>query len=225
MRAAVFPGLCDSGFHSIAQNVALEFGEHRQHAGEGPPARRRQVERLAQRDEADLQRCQFLQGGDEVDERRPQRSSRQTTMTSISRRRAARSNSSRRGRSSRRSRLPRPSKRSASPCVRLGAHGFELHGQRLLIVGRHPGVEGDPFGSTLAKNPSEIAFGSPGFPGFPRAVALWPKTIVYGRVRKAKTPWLLATSFPPNRAQRCLIRRPRRRRSCGITPFRRTILR
>ena len=69
VRAAFFAGLGDSGFHSIAENVALELGEHRQHAGEGSSARRRQVERLAQRDEADLQLCQFLQGGDEVDER------------------------------------------------------------------------------------------------------------------------------------------------------------
>lgn len=55
VRAALFAGLSDTGFHSIAQNVAFELGEHRQHAGERPTARRRQVERLAQRDESDFQ--------------------------------------------------------------------------------------------------------------------------------------------------------------------------
>jgi hypothetical protein len=40
--------LSDTGFHPIAQNVALELGKHRQHAGERPPARHRQIEGLAQ---------------------------------------------------------------------------------------------------------------------------------------------------------------------------------
>jgi hypothetical protein len=40
VRSALFAGLSDTGFHPIAQNVALELGKHRQHAGERPPARR-----------------------------------------------------------------------------------------------------------------------------------------------------------------------------------------
>jgi len=43
MRAALFAGLSNTGFHSIAQNVAFELGENRQHAGERSAARRRQV--------------------------------------------------------------------------------------------------------------------------------------------------------------------------------------
>jgi len=41
-------GLSNTRFHAITQNVALELGEHRQHAGERPPARRRQIDGLAQ---------------------------------------------------------------------------------------------------------------------------------------------------------------------------------
>ena len=46
--AAFFSGLGDPGLHAIAQDVPLEFGEHRQHAGQRPATRRRQVQRLAQ---------------------------------------------------------------------------------------------------------------------------------------------------------------------------------
>ena len=38
----------------------------------------------------------------------------------------------------------------------IGAHGFELHGQRLLIVGRHPCVDGARSFSGLAKTPSKV---------------------------------------------------------------------
>ena len=48
VRTAFFAGLSYARLHPIAQNVALELGEHRQHAGERPPARRRQIEGLAQ---------------------------------------------------------------------------------------------------------------------------------------------------------------------------------
>jgi hypothetical protein len=64
-----------------------------QHTGERSPARRRQVERLAQGDKSHLQRSQFLQGGMRSTSDRPQQSSRHTTMTSISLQRASRSNS------------------------------------------------------------------------------------------------------------------------------------
>src|SRR5271166_562053 len=48
VRTAFFAGLSYARLHPIAQNAALELGEHRQHAGERPPARRRQIEGLAQ---------------------------------------------------------------------------------------------------------------------------------------------------------------------------------
>ena len=69
----------------------------------------------------------------------------------------------------------------------IGAHGFELHGQRLLIVGRHSGVEGDLLRFDPGQKPLRIeAAKAPCLLGSPRVVATWPKTIVYGRIRKAK---------------------------------------
>ena len=104
MRSAIFAGLSYPGFHAIAEDVPLEFGEDREHAGQGPTARRGQVERLAERDEADLECGQLLERRDQIDEGCPQRSNRQTRIRSSSRRRAARIRSSRLGRS----RTPEP---------------------------------------------------------------------------------------------------------------------
>jgi len=64
MLAALFAGLSNSCFHPITQYVALELSEHREHNGERPPARRRQIKRLAQRDKTDFQSGEFLRGGD-----------------------------------------------------------------------------------------------------------------------------------------------------------------
>ena len=71
VRAALLAGLGDPGLHAIAKDVPLEFGEDREHAGQGPAARRRQVERLAERDEADLECGQFLEGRDQIDQGTP----------------------------------------------------------------------------------------------------------------------------------------------------------
>ena len=43
----------------VAQNVALKFGNDRQHACEGAVTWRREVEGFAQRDEPDFQRGQL----------------------------------------------------------------------------------------------------------------------------------------------------------------------
>ena len=71
MRSAIFAGLSYPGFHAIAEDVPLEFGEDREHAGQGPTARRGQVERLAERDEADLECGQLLERRDQIDEGAP----------------------------------------------------------------------------------------------------------------------------------------------------------
>ena len=55
MRSAFLARLIDAGFDPVAQNVALELGEDRKHPWQGPAAGRGQVERFAQRDEADVQ--------------------------------------------------------------------------------------------------------------------------------------------------------------------------
>ena len=68
MRATLFACLCDSGLHAIAEDVPLEFGEDREHAGQGSAARRGQVERLAERDEADPECAQLLKRRDEIDQ-------------------------------------------------------------------------------------------------------------------------------------------------------------
>ncbi len=197
----------------VAQNVALELGEHRQHAGERPPARRRQIERLAQRDKPHLQRCQFLQGGDEIDERPspaiepphdddidfPPASGAYQFLTARTRLCAGADFLDRRRD------LP-------ALAFGVGAHRFELHRQRLLIVGRHPGVDGDPVGFDPGQKPLQIRPAeAPCLPGFSRVLAVWP------RIRKAKKPCPLAISSRRNRARRCSIRRRTRRRLCGIT--------
>ena len=46
MGSTFLAGLGDSGFHAIAQDVALELGEHRQHAGKCTAAWRGHIERL-----------------------------------------------------------------------------------------------------------------------------------------------------------------------------------
>ena len=63
------------------------------------------------------------------------------------------------------------------------AHGRELQGQRLLVVGGDAGIEADArAGLPLAKNPPSASLGKPLFlRGFGHAVTLWLKTIVSGR--------------------------------------------
>ena len=69
MRPVLPARLSDARFNPVAQDVAFEFGEDRKHSRQGSPAGRGQVERFAQRDEADLQRRKLLQGRNEVYER------------------------------------------------------------------------------------------------------------------------------------------------------------
>ena len=71
VRAALLAGLSDPGLHAIAEDVPLELGEDRKHAGQGPAARRGQVERLAERDEADLECGQLLERRDQIDQGTP----------------------------------------------------------------------------------------------------------------------------------------------------------
>ena len=71
VRAAFLACLGDPGPHAIAEDVPLELGEDREHAGQGPAARRGQVECLAERDEADLECGQFLERRDQIDQRTP----------------------------------------------------------------------------------------------------------------------------------------------------------
>src|SRR5450631_2370704 len=71
MRSPVLPCLCDPSLDAISQNVAFELREDGKHAGQGAPTGRGQVERLRERDEADPQLIEFLQGADEVEQRPP----------------------------------------------------------------------------------------------------------------------------------------------------------
>ena len=67
--AAFFAGSGDPGLHAIAEDVPLEFSEDREHAGQCSATRCREVERLAERDEADLKCGQFLKRRDQIDQR------------------------------------------------------------------------------------------------------------------------------------------------------------
>jgi hypothetical protein len=52
---AILARLSDPGFHPVAQDIAFELGKNREHASQSPAAWRSQVERFAQRHEANIQ--------------------------------------------------------------------------------------------------------------------------------------------------------------------------
>jgi hypothetical protein len=58
-RAPVWPAflarLSDPGFNPVAENISFEFSKDREHACQRSAAGRGQVERFAQRDEADAE--------------------------------------------------------------------------------------------------------------------------------------------------------------------------
>jgi hypothetical protein len=53
MRPPLLACLCDPGPDTVPQNVAFELREHGEHAGQGAPTGRGQVQRFRERDEAD----------------------------------------------------------------------------------------------------------------------------------------------------------------------------
>ena len=55
MGPPLFARLSNASFDPIAQDVAFELGEDREHPGQGSAAGRRQVERFAERDETHIQ--------------------------------------------------------------------------------------------------------------------------------------------------------------------------
>jgi hypothetical protein len=70
VRVAAFPTrLSNPRFNPVALDVTFELGEDCEHAGQSPAAGCGQVESFAQRDEADAQWSKLLQRGDEVEER------------------------------------------------------------------------------------------------------------------------------------------------------------
>lgn len=91
-------GMGDAGLDALAKDLAFEFGEHRQHPGEGTTARCRHVEGFGEGDEADSEFDQLFERDHEIGERTAPPVQLQTTMASTSRRRTAASNSSRFGR-------------------------------------------------------------------------------------------------------------------------------
>lgn len=66
MRSAFLARLGDAGLDAIAQDIALEFREHGEHAGQGSAAGGGHVERLGQRYEADTEMFQFPQSSEQV---------------------------------------------------------------------------------------------------------------------------------------------------------------
>ena len=85
------------------------------------------------------------------------------------------------------------------------AHGRELQGERLLVVGGDAGIEADAHaGTPLAKNPPAAALGKPrGLRGFGHRLAVWLKTIVYSHTVQPPIPQEhpcpdKKSSHPPN---------------------------
>lgn len=69
MRFPVLSHLIDSRLHPVPQNITFEFRKHGQHACESTAARGGEIERFAQRNEAHVERRQFLQRVNKVYER------------------------------------------------------------------------------------------------------------------------------------------------------------
>jgi len=67
MRSAFLTRLGDPGLHTIPQDIALEFREHGEHAGEGSAARGGHVERLRQRYKADSNGMELLECRNQVE--------------------------------------------------------------------------------------------------------------------------------------------------------------
>jgi hypothetical protein len=67
VRSAFLASLGNAGFHPVPQDIALEFREHGEHAGEGSPPRGGHVERLRQRHEADSDGMELLECRDQVE--------------------------------------------------------------------------------------------------------------------------------------------------------------
>jgi hypothetical protein len=181
VRAAFLAGLGNPGLHAVAQDVPLELGEDGKHAGQRPSARGGQVERLAERDEADLEYGQFLKRHDQID---------QGASPAIQPPDQDQVKFSASGRSEQlfpfgtladaRADILHLQDDAPSATPGMVPHGRELQGQRLLVVRRDAGIKADARGRTpLAKNPSSAVLGKPLFlRGFGHAVAVWLKTIV-----------------------------------------------
>src|SRR5262245_23110414 len=69
MRFPVLSGLIDSRLHSVTQNIPLELRKHGQHACESSSAWGGEIERFAKRNEAHVERRQFLKRVNKVYER------------------------------------------------------------------------------------------------------------------------------------------------------------
>ncbi|HTS26507.1 MAG TPA: hypothetical protein VMH81_11580 [Bryobacteraceae bacterium] len=86
---AVLPSVGRAGASSFLQNLSLEGGKNREHGRHCSTGWGREVQRFGERYEPDTEVLQFLERRQQIATDRPQRSSRHTSTTSISRRRAA----------------------------------------------------------------------------------------------------------------------------------------
>ena len=59
----------NASLDALAEDLASEIGEHRQHPGKGTTARRRHVKSFGKGDEADPESDQFLERDHEIGER------------------------------------------------------------------------------------------------------------------------------------------------------------
>jgi hypothetical protein len=66
VRSAFLARLGDAGLDAIAQDIALEFREHGEHAGQGSAAGGGHVERLRERYEADSNGMELLKCRNQV---------------------------------------------------------------------------------------------------------------------------------------------------------------
>ena len=69
MWSPLLSGLIDSRLHPVPQNIPFEFRKHGQHACESATARGGEIERFAQRNEAHVERRQFLKRVNKIYER------------------------------------------------------------------------------------------------------------------------------------------------------------
>jgi hypothetical protein len=69
MRPPVFSCLVSAGCDPFTQKVSLEFRKNSQQTGQGPTGRGGQIEGFRQRDNADTQFREFVQGANQIGQR------------------------------------------------------------------------------------------------------------------------------------------------------------
>ena len=201
---AVLPGVGQPSPSSFSQNLPFELSEDGQQTSHRATSRSRQIERLSQRYETDSEMLQFLKRRQQVRPDRPQRSSRHTSTTSISRRRAASISCSRACRCA----ASEPTSRTCSAIVQPRRAAYSRRArvciaQSLLIVSGNAGIQP---GTKHFRWPTSLAENVPRF---------WVADGLFGGHFERSDPYGRSRSFPARQDHH--ITRPRGWRAAPVS--------